>query len=153
MHPMVVSLLPDSCICQNCFRDYYRNPTKPWWYRKHEEFIDENGEQLEVGAELDIHSEPEGACEGQGTEDTTENDDYEDSDVMENERDGGIDKQQIKSVIDHKLLRLREEGCVYSKVLTHDYNSGSKSHSTAELHKHQRIQILFYKPKTRQTNI
>ena len=116
---VTIALNPDSCICQNCFRDYYRNPTKPWWYRKHEEFIDENGEQLEVGAELDIHSEPEGACEGQGTEDTTENDDYEDSDVMENERDGGIDKQQIKSVIDHTLLRLREEGCVYSKVLTH----------------------------------
>ena len=77
------------------------------------------GEQLEVGAELEIHSEPEGACEGQGTEDTTESDDTEDSDVMENERDGGIDKQQIKSVIDHALLRLREEGCVYSKYLTH----------------------------------
>ena len=38
---------------------------------------------------------------------------------MENERDGGIDKQQIKSVLDHALLRLREEGCVYSKDLTH----------------------------------
>ena len=113
---VTIGLNPDSCICQNCFRDYYRNPTKPWWYRKHEEFIPENGE---VGAELEIHSEPEGACEGQGTEDTTESDDTEDSDVMENERDGGIDKQQIKSVIDHALLRLREEGCVYSKDLTH----------------------------------
>ena len=119
MHPITFALSPDSCICQNCFRNYYRNPTKPWWYRKHEEFIFESGEQLEIGAELDIHTEPEGACEGQGREeipqqntnmntdlDSTENYDTEGSDVIENEPDRGIDNWQIKSVIDHALVQL-----------------------------------------------
>ena len=62
---IAIALNPDSCICQNCFRDYYRNPTKPYWYRKYyEEMINESGEQLELGAEMDVYGEIEGASEG-----------------------------------------------------------------------------------------
>ena len=50
---ITIALNPDSCICPNCFRDYYRNQTKPYWYRKYEEMVSVSG-QLELGAELEV---------------------------------------------------------------------------------------------------
>ena len=44
---ITIALKPDSCICENCSRNYYRNPTKHYWYRKYEELV-ESGNQFGV---------------------------------------------------------------------------------------------------------
>ena len=115
---ITIALNPDSCICQNCYRDYYRNPTKPYWYTKYEDMINESGEQLELGAELEVYSETEGASEGSVEDLVTTKSDTEDSDNMEEDdvtQETG--QQQLKPIIDQALLKLAEDGCIYSKDL------------------------------------
>ena len=91
-----------SCICENGSRDYYRNPTKPYWYRKYEELI-ESGNQLEIGAELDVLSETEGASEGnmedleKADSERVESDNMEEGDVTEN----NTEQNEVKSILEH----------------------------------------------------
>ena len=104
---ITIALNPDSCICQNCFRDYYRNPTKPYRYRIYEEMVTESGE-LDLGAELEIE---QGSIEGaNGTEQSVTMDTSADDDNT------GTDT--INSIIDHVLSKLTEDGCIYSKDIT-----------------------------------
>ena len=115
---ITIVLNPDSCICQNCFRDYYRKSSKPYWYRKHEEMINESGEHLELGAELEVYCKTGSASEDNiehmvTTEsDTTDGDNMEKSDITQETRE-----QQLKLTIDQALLKLTEDGCIYSKDL------------------------------------
>ena len=37
---ITIALNLDSCICQNCFCDHYRNQIRPYLYRMYEEITD-----------------------------------------------------------------------------------------------------------------
>ena len=103
---ITIALNPDSCSCQNCFHDYYRNPTKPYWYRFYEEIVTESGE-LDLGAELEIE---QGLIEGaNGTEQSV---------TMDTSADDYAGTDTIKSVIDQVLSKLTEDGSIYSKDVT-----------------------------------
>ena len=100
----IIALNPDSCICLNYSRDYYRNRTKPYWYRKYEDVVSESG-QLEVGAELEVDH---GEIVDSAAMDT--NADVDNTHTICNE---GTDT--IKSVIDQALSKFSEDVCMYTK--------------------------------------
>ena len=78
----------------------------------------ESGEHLELGAELEVYSETEGASEGSVEDLVTTNSDMVDSDNMEEDditQETG--QQQLKPIIDQALLKFTDDGCIYSKNL------------------------------------
>ena len=80
------------------------------------------GMELEVGAELEMYGEEvEGACEGQSTENTIECTDTNTQFGNDVRNDNDLSTcsiaEDIKSIIDHAVVKLIEAGCIYSKDL------------------------------------
>ena len=102
---------------------YITDTQKPRWYTKYEEMLNENGEQLEIGAELETHGK---------FEEATGMDEVQWTSIWMSEVKTGMqkclmmtmnlsmnssNKVHVTSVIEYALSELDEVGCIYSKDL------------------------------------